>query len=184
MSIINRIAHDLNRAFAMFDEPFFTAARRFPTLPSSLINNTSFFRPSVDLAETDKSYVVEAEVPGVKKEDLSVEFLDDRTLILKGKVERGSGAGNGEGLRTIDTTKSEEGTGGGGDESSTTDIVESTNGTSSGQLLNERAVGSFQRYFQFPGRVDPEKIKASYKDGILSVTVPKVAHESKKINIE
>ncbi|CAH1764614.1 3956_t:CDS:2 [Entrophospora sp. SA101] len=151
MSIINRIAHDLNRAFAMFDEPFFTAARRFPTLPSSLINNTSFFRPSVDLAETDKSYVVEAEVPGVKKEDLSVEFLDDRTLILKGKVERGSGAGDREGLRTVDTTKT---------------------------------VGSFQRYFQFPGRVDPEKIKASYKDGILSVTVPKVAHESKKINIE
>ncbi len=42
----------------------------------------------------------------------------------------------------------------------------------------ERVYGKFYRSFTFPTNVDAEKISASYKDGVLTVTVPK-AEESK-----
>jgi HSP20 family protein len=43
---------------------------------------------------------------------------------------------------------------------------------------SERFAGRFQRSVTLPVSVDAEKIKATYKDGILSVTMPK-AEEAK-----
>jgi HSP20 family protein len=39
----------------------------------------------------------------------------------------------------------------------------------------ERVYGAFQRSFLLPTTVDQEKVKASYKDGILELRLPKVA---------
>jgi len=47
----------------------------------------------------------------------------------------------------------------------------------------ERSYGSFQRSFTLPTHVKNEKIEASYKDGILTVTLPK-AEEAKPKQIE
>jgi HSP20 family protein len=41
--------------------------------------------------------------------------------------------------------------------------------------LVERAYGSFQRSFSFPGSVDSEKLTADFSDGILTVHLPKTA---------
>lgn len=37
----------------------------------------------------------------------------------------------------------------------------------------ERVYGSFQRVFMLPTKVDPAKIQATYKDGILELQLPK-----------
>ena len=37
----------------------------------------------------------------------------------------------------------------------------------------ERAYGTFERSFTLPETVDPEKVKADYKNGTLTVTLPK-----------
>ena len=37
----------------------------------------------------------------------------------------------------------------------------------------ERAYGRFSRSFQMPNTTDPENISASYKNGVLEVTLPK-----------
>ncbi len=37
----------------------------------------------------------------------------------------------------------------------------------------ERGYGTFARYFDLPDTVDPEKVKADYKNGVLTVTLPK-----------
>ncbi|PKC16152.1 HSP20-like chaperone [Rhizophagus irregularis] len=171
MSLINRVlpslANDIGRAFSLLDEPLFNVARRFPASFPTLSDQQSFFRPSVDVLENDKNYVIEAEVPGMKKEDLSVEFLDDGTLIMKGKIEQGT-APSTEGMRTVDTD--------------TSGIV--STGTKPTFWTSERVRGHFQRSFQFPGRIDPENVKASYKDGLLSIVVPKVEKSGKQITIE
>ncbi len=39
--------------------------------------------------------------------------------------------------------------------------------------MRERSFGSFQRTFQVPDGVDSDKIEASFKNGVLSVTLPK-----------
>ncbi len=47
----------------------------------------------------------------------------------------------------------------------------------------ERFLGKFQRTFTLPSTVDTNKVQASYKDGILTVTLPK-AEEAKPKQIE
>ena len=45
--------------------------------------------------------------------------------------------------------------------------------------LHERNFGSFQRAFQVPDGVDADKIEASFKNGVLTVTLPKSAQAQK-----
>ena len=40
-------------------------------------------------------------------------------------------------------------------------------------FLSERRYGSFERYFRVPEGVDADKIEASFKKGVLTVTLPK-----------
>ena len=50
----------------------------------------------------------------------------------------------------------------------------------------ERSFGSFERSFQVPEGIDTDKIAASFKNGILSVTLPKSAEaqkQAKKIEV-
>jgi len=37
----------------------------------------------------------------------------------------------------------------------------------------ERTFGKFERTFRLPAKVDPEKISADYKDGVLKINIPK-----------
>jgi len=39
--------------------------------------------------------------------------------------------------------------------------------------ITERSVGQFQRSFSFPSRIDQDAVKASLKNGILNIVVPK-----------
>ncbi len=51
--------------------------------------------------------------------------------------------------------------------------------------LVERRFGSFRRSVTLPVSIDPDKVKASYRDGVLTVTIPK-REEAKvrKIKVE
>ncbi len=54
------------------------------------------------------------------------------------------------------------------------------------RYLSERRYGSFRRAFRLPGGVDADKIAASFKNGVLTVTVPKTpeaVRSEKKIPI-
>ncbi len=49
----------------------------------------------------------------------------------------------------------------------------------------ERRYGSFHRSFRIPGKVKSDKVDASYKDGILKLTLPKEeGSETKKIEVK
>ena len=45
--------------------------------------------------------------------------------------------------------------------------------------LRERHFGSFERSFEVPENVDPDKIEAVFKKGVLTVTLPKKAEAQK-----
>jgi len=92
--------------------------------------------PAVDVAETDKSYEITAELPGLDEKNVEVKFAD--------------------GVLTIKGEKREE------KEEKKKDYY-----------LSERNFGSFQRSFQVPDGVDTDKIEAAFKNGVLSVTLPK-----------
>ena len=51
--------------------------------------------------------------------------------------------------------------------------------------LVERRYGSFKRSMRLPENVEPDKIDAAYKEGVLTITIPKPAPvEAKKIEIK
>jgi HSP20 family protein len=53
--------------------------------------------------------------------------------------------------------------------------------------LHERTFGSFERSFRVPEGVDPEKIEASFKKGVLTITLPKMPQAvkpEKKIEVK
>jgi HSP20 family protein len=45
--------------------------------------------------------------------------------------------------------------------------------------VSERRYGSFERYFTLPEGVDANKIEATFKNGVLKVTLPKTAEAQK-----
>jgi HSP20 family protein len=49
-----------------------------------------------------------------------------------------------------------------------------------GYLVRERSYGSFYRALRLPENVDPEKIKSSYKDGVLEINMPKAEEKKRK----
>jgi HSP20 family protein len=48
------------------------------------------------------------------------------------------------------------------------------------RYVSERRYGSFRRSLQVPGSVDADKIEAAFKDGVLTVTLPKSPEAQKK----
>lgn len=71
---------------------FDTLSRRMNSMLSEFDKDYSFnnstFTPTVDIVEGEKDIKIEAEMPGVKKEDIKVSINDDNILVIKGKKER------------------------------------------------------------------------------------------------
>ena len=104
------------------------------------------FVPSVDIAETDKDIIVQAEIPGIDPKDLDIS-LNGRLLTIKGE-KRSEHEEKRENYHKI-----------------------------------ERKYGAFSRTLDLPTDVDPDKVEATYKDGVLKIVLPKV-EAGKKIEVK
>jgi HSP20 family molecular chaperone IbpA len=135
------------------------------------------FAPRFDVRETKDAYLLDGELPGINQKDIEIEFSDPQTLVIKGRVQREYRSPD-EG----ETGKSAQG------ESGKTGDKDKQVAKSSDQpryWVTERSVGEFHRSFNFPSRADQDNVKASLKNGVLSIVVPKAAPPtSKKIPIE
>ncbi len=168
-------------------------------------NQERFFAPRFDLKEVKDAYVLEGELPGFDQKDISIEFTDEHTLVVSGRVEvtREEGQRPQGFLEAPEETPKikdvphratveDEGASSAnkdaiGDES--TDVVKSSDQEQKEPehtyWVSERTSGSFTRSFSFPARVNQDDVKAGLKNGILTVVVPKAAApESRKITIE
>lgn len=50
-----------------------------------------------------------------------------------------------------------------------------------GYLMRERRYGSFERRIAVPDDVDPDKVRADFQDGVLTITLPKDAHAASRM---
>src|SRR4051794_21779320 len=66
---------------SFWDDPFFTPIGKFFSSDSEKM---SVFKPLVDVKETDKEIVLFVELPGMKKDDIHLEFKNHR-LTIAGK---------------------------------------------------------------------------------------------------
>lgn len=132
---LTNLQSQLSRIF----EPF---ARFAAPEDEDLVSGT--WVPPVDVAETQEKIIVRAEVPGLKQEDIQIEF-ENGLLTIRGERK-----------------------------------LEKSEGTTWHRV--ERVYGNFSRSFTLPRTVDPERIAASYREGILEIDVPK-KEEAKPKNI-
>jgi HSP20 family protein len=110
--------------------------RFFEDFGLNLRESDTVWRPSVDLSETENTYEVKAEMPGMKKEDIKVE-VKENVLTLTGEKKH----------ETKDDKKNFH--------------------------RLERVYGKFQRSFRLPREVKSEEIKAKYRNGVLTIEIPK-----------
>ncbi len=95
--------------------------------------------PPVNVFSEGDDYVVVAEMPGVKKEDLDVQVKGD-TVRIQGKK-----------------------------------VVETAGEVSVHR--RERAGGQFDRTLSFPAQLDSAKAAADYRDGVLTLRLPRADSE-------
>lgn len=116
----------------------------FPSMP--MAGGGFDWSPSVDVAESDGSVVIKAELPGLEAKDIDVDVTGN-VLTLKGE-------------KKMDEEKEGERV-----------------------YRRERFHGTFQRSFRLPAGVESDKVDANFKNGVLTITVPK-SEESRQKKIE
>ncbi|KAN0086713.1 heat shock protein Hsp30-like [Elaphomyces granulatus] len=148
--------------------------------------------PKFDLREANDSYLLDGEIPGISQSDVEVEFADANILVVKGRSARDYDTANSSEQATSPKSRqaSVEDEVDKGESSVIVSAKPSTEEVSKKSppeftyRLSEREVGQFQRKFTFPKKVDQDGVKASLKNGILSIVVPKAAvYMAKKITI-
>ena len=91
--------------------------------------------PLVNVFQDNDDFVLTAELPGVKKEDLDIQVRGD-TLRIQGK-------------KTI------------------------AYDDSASAHRRERSAGQFDRTLTLPAEIDPKKVSAEYRDGVLTLRLPR-----------
>merc|ERR1712137_641677 len=196
MSLFPRFTQEFAPIFRLFDEYDRQAFRDVDGQFQSIRS----FTPKFDVKETKDAYELHGELPGIEQKNINIEWTDNNTLTVSGKHEhvreegqRPTAIEGGEEQKKIESHQPRV-----EDES----IESSNKGTQVAKQsdqqgvakkeepkhkywVSERSVGSFHRSFAFPARVDQDAVKASLKDGILSIVVPKsTAPATRKVNIE
>jgi len=159
------------------------------------------FTPRFDVTEVAQAYELYGELPGVEQEDISINFTDAQTLVINGKTDRASSHTLAAETTQHESTKDSETASDKPrnptvedeyDEADTpltapasTSTVTESNAAAEQQdetetptskpkfWAAERRVGSFARSFSFSQRIEQDGVKASLKNGILHVVVPK-----------
>jgi len=103
----------------------------------------SGWTPALDVYEDKENFIVKAELPGMKNEDIDVS-LHDGSLSISGERKSETKHKDAEVYRA------------------------------------ERFFGRFQRTVTLPAPVAADKVKAQYKDGVLTVTLPKTEEAKPK----
>ncbi|WP_316354398.1 Hsp20/alpha crystallin family protein [Candidatus Trichorickettsia mobilis] len=123
----------------------------FPSLKPTSDHNimSGFFKPSIDITESDKEYTITIEVPGVEEENVNLE-LANRTLTIHGDKKK-----------------------------------ETTEQNKNFHCI-ERSYGSFQRVLSLPDDAEADGIEATFKNGVLTITLPRniLTKDVRKINIK
>jgi HSP20 family protein len=112
---------------------------RYPAREESREQELTVFdwAPAVNISETEKAYLVKADLPDVKKEDVKV-MHDNGVLTLEGERRQEKREENEKFHRV------------------------------------ESSYGRFLRRFTLPEDAQAESIEAAFKDGALTVVIPKV----------
>ena len=167
------------------------------------------FNPKFDVRETENTYELHGELPGIERENINIEFTEPQTIVIHGHVERTYRSGTPPSGLLEDGAKTNGAITEGGEKEQHISkphkvTVEDESSEQQGTVvkkeehqkeqsqqqpkekywITERSIGEFSRTFSFPSRVDQDAVSASLNNGVLTISVPKAKkHESRRIAI-
>lgn len=126
---------------SMFDQGLSGLMRNMLREPlfSSTAANMGSWVPAVEVAETNDTLVLTAELPGMEDKDLKLS-IENNVLTISGEKEQE--------VTDAPPTKA--------------------------YYISERYYGAFQRSFALPRTVDVEHVEAVFKNGVLTISLPKL----------
>lgn len=144
-SMMRRFFDDMDR---MFEDVGFPSIERFRPWTTPWTAGERF-SPQVDIYERDGKLVICADLPGLTKDDVKVDVMEDAVLI--------------EGDRKYEHEEREE-----------------------GMYRTERGYGHFQRQIPLPEGVKTDTAKATFKHGVLEITLeaPQLSKTRRRIQIQ
>ncbi|KAF2743971.1 HSP20-like chaperone [Sporormia fimetaria CBS 119925] len=183
MSLFPRFSSEISPLFRLFED----YERQF----QGVSNQMRSFSPKFDVKETKDAYELHGEFPGVEQKDINIEWTDAQTLAIHGRHEESREEGTRprgfieeEKARSKKAHVEDEG-------AEQTQVAKkgsqevAKQGDEPKYWVSERSVGEFHRSFAFPNAIDQDAVKASLKNGILSIVVPKAkAPQSRRVKIE
>ncbi len=191
-SLIPRAFQDFSPILSLMNE--YDRATR--TMTRNAFNNFSdasdsvFFSPRFDVKELTDSYELHGELPGLEQKDINIEWTDGNTLSISGRTEtrREEGTPPSQLKAIVEDADNEH-------SENKSDSTAVTHAPKSGEIVkaddgakywvSERSMGEFRRSFSFPVNVDQNAVKASLKNGVLSIVVPKAkGGKFKRVTIE
>ncbi|KNE59409.1 hypothetical protein AMAG_03691 [Allomyces macrogynus ATCC 38327] len=188
MSLIRPLLADLARTMRAFDDPFFQVMRRSPlagdvwSTAFPALGATMRRMPNVDISENESEYKVVAELPGLQRDQVNVEVVDNNTLIISGS-------------RSSGTEQTQQVASSGDQAAATTDVATApetgsnvlTQAGGHEVVTRERFSEEFMRPIAFPSRIKTDQITAKLQDGLLELVIPKeapVEPKPTKVNIQ
>ncbi|OKH21269.1 Hsp20/alpha crystallin family protein [Chroogloeocystis siderophila] len=104
----------------------------------------TFWKPAVELKDTEDSLILRAEIPGVEGKDLDVQVTRE-AVAIRGEYRREQQA------------------------------------QERGLFRSEFRYGKFQRVVGLPVAIQNDQVQAEFKNGILTLTLPKVTEARRKV---
>lgn len=99
-----------------------------------------WLKPVLDIEETERTYRITLEIPGVEKDDVEI-LVDGDLLTIRGEKRQEKRSDEGDFHRI------------------------------------ERSYGAFRRELNLPDDADPDSIEASFRNGVLTITIGKREQE-------
>ncbi len=125
------------------------------------------FSPKINLSEDEKNYYIHADLPGLNKDQVKMELSDDdHVLTISGERETIIDNSNNKKENQKENPKENE-------KESKKETKNKNNNKKYSRI--ECSYGRFERSFSIPENTDVNAIQAKLENGVLEVTLPKIA---------
>jgi HSP20 family molecular chaperone IbpA len=134
----------------------------------------SFTTPNTDILESNEAYKVIFQLPGVAKENITIDFEENTLVVATKESEPVSEKVDGEVSEELESQTEQENV----NEKEASPKVEEFR-THLKQIISNL----YKKSIEFPTQVDYENITADYTNGLLTILLPKSAKLHKTISI-
>jgi HSP20 family protein len=166
------------RVDRLFSHVFGQEWPAFPALSGPMMGQMQgggVAEPDIDISESDATYTIKAALPGIQPEDINVQATGDSIRLTAqsrtGEQAQPQTAQSGDGQQVAN----QSGSGGqaGGQQAQPQNTMQHRQGQFS-------RVSRFEFAYSLPEEIDPNAVRANFRNGVLELSLPKVRQDTSR----